>query len=42
VSVPLRYMHTPTEVLALQDIVDTARLLAAFVLRLEPGTDFRP
>lgn len=42
VSVALRYMHTPTEVLALKDVEDTARLLAAFVRRLEPGTDFTP
>lgn len=42
VSVPLRYMHTPTEVLSLEDVENAARLLAAFVLRLEPGTDFTP
>ncbi len=42
VSVPLRYMHTPTEVLSLDDLENTAKLLAAFVLRLEPGTDFTP
>ncbi|MFA5843234.1 MAG: M42 family metallopeptidase [Coriobacteriia bacterium] len=42
VSVPLRYMHTPTEVLSLKDLEHTAELLAAFVLRLEPGTDFTP
>lgn len=42
VSVPLRYMHTPTEVLALADLENAAKLLAAFVLRLEPGTDFTP
>ncbi|MDI6692588.1 MAG: M42 family metallopeptidase [Anaerosomatales bacterium] len=42
VSVPLRYMHTPTEVLALSDVENTAKLMAAFVLRLEPGTDFTP
>jgi len=42
VSVPLRYMHTPTEVLSLEDLENTAKLLAAFVLRLEPGTDFTP
>ncbi|MDA3937401.1 MAG: M42 family metallopeptidase [Actinomycetota bacterium] len=42
VSVPLRYMHTPTEVLALEDLENAAKLLAAFVLRLEPGTDFTP
>jgi endoglucanase len=42
VSVPLRYMHTPSEVLSLHDLEDTAKLLAAFVKRLEPGTDFTP
>jgi len=42
VSVPLRYMHTPSEVLSLIDLENTAKLLTAFVLRLEPGTDFRP
>jgi endoglucanase len=42
VSVALRYMHTPTEVLCLADVEHTARLLAAFVRRLEPGCDFTP
>jgi putative aminopeptidase FrvX len=42
VSVPLRYMHTPTEVLALSDIDDAVKLLARFVLDLKPGTDFTP
>ncbi|MDO9557568.1 MAG: M42 family metallopeptidase [Coriobacteriia bacterium] len=42
VSVPLRYMHTPTEVLSIEDLENTAKLLAAFVLRLQPGTDFTP
>lgn len=42
VSVPLRYMHTPTEVLSLKDLENTVKLLAAFVRRLEPGTDFTP
>lgn len=42
VNVALRYMHTPTEVLSLEDLENTAKLLAAFVLRLEPGTDFTP
>jgi endoglucanase len=42
VSVPLRYMHTPTEVLSLADLETAAKLLAAFVLRLEPGCDFTP
>jgi endoglucanase len=42
VSVPLRYMHTPTEVLSLGDLDHAAELLAAFVMRLEPGCDFTP
>ncbi len=42
VSVALRYMHTPTEVLALEDVENTAKLLAAFVRRLDPATDFTP
>lgn len=42
VSVPLRYMHTPTEVLAIKDLEATIALLTRFVLDLEPGTDFTP
>ncbi|MDO5560767.1 MAG: M20/M25/M40 family metallo-hydrolase [Oscillospiraceae bacterium] len=30
-SIPLRYMHTPTEVASLEDIENTAALLAAFI-----------
>lgn len=42
VSIPLRYMHTPTEVLSLADLGHAVKLLARFVLDLEPGTDFTP
>jgi endoglucanase len=42
VSVPLRYMHSPNELVALADIEATARLLAAFARRLEPGASFVP
>jgi putative aminopeptidase FrvX len=41
VSVPLRYMHSPVEMVQLDDVEQTARLLAAFARRLDPGTDFR-
>jgi endoglucanase len=41
-SVPLRYMHTPCEVLSLKDVEDTARLLAAYCRRIKPETDFTP
>jgi putative aminopeptidase FrvX len=40
VSVPLRYMHSPVEMAAVEDIDATARLIAAFARRLEPGTSF--
>lgn len=42
VSIPLRYMHTPTEVLSLKDLDAAVKMLARFVLDLEPGTDFTP
>lgn len=42
VSVPLRYMHTPTEVLALSDIEDSVKLLTRFVLDLDPTVDLTP
>ena len=40
VSIPLRYMHTPTEIVDLADVEQCARLLAAFARRLEPGVSF--
>ena len=42
VSVPNRYMHSPNEMIALEDLERTARLLAAFARRLTPETDFVP
>jgi putative aminopeptidase FrvX len=42
VSVPNRYMHSPNEMVALEDLDLTARLLAAFATRLGPDTDFIP
>jgi endoglucanase len=41
VSIPLRYMHSPVEMVQLDDVENTARLLAAFAQALEPDTDFR-
>jgi putative aminopeptidase FrvX len=40
VSVPLRYMHSPVELVSLADIQVAAELIAAFARRLEPGMSF--
>ncbi len=42
VSVPLRYMHTPVEVLNLKDLEAAAELLAAFVTDLDQTVDLIP
>jgi putative aminopeptidase FrvX len=40
VSVSLRYMHTPVEVLSTRDLDQTVALLAGFIRRLTPETSF--
>jgi endoglucanase len=40
VSIPLRYMHSPNEMVMLEDLAQTARLLAAFARELGDRTDF--
>ena len=40
VSIPLRYMHSPAELVQMSDVHDAARLIAAFCRALEPGTSF--
>ena len=35
-GIPLRYMHTPVEIVAVKDILRTGRLLAEFICGLEP------
>ena len=42
ISIPLRYMHTPTEVLSLNDLDAAVKLLTRFVLDLDPATNFVP
>jgi len=41
VSVPLRYMHSPVELVQLSDVQDAARLIASFARRLPTALDFR-
>jgi putative aminopeptidase FrvX len=40
VSVSLRYMHSPVEVLSIKDLDQTVALLAAFIRRLDSGSRF--
>ena len=36
ISIPLRYMHTPVEMVSMKDIQRVGRLLAEFVCTLGP------
>ena len=40
VSIPLRYMHSPVEMVQLDDVSAAARLVAAFAQRLGPDVSF--
>jgi tetrahedral aminopeptidase len=42
ISVPLRYMHTPCEVMSLDDIENAAKLMAGFCERVTPAMDWTP
>ncbi len=42
VSIPLRYMHSPVELVQLDDVHACARLIAAFALRLTGEDSFTP
>ncbi|HQU09391.1 MAG TPA: M42 family peptidase, partial [Opitutales bacterium] len=37
VSIPLRYMHTPSEIIDLQDLENTVALLTHFAEHLKKG-----
>jgi endoglucanase len=40
VSAPCRYMHSPVEMVSIEDLDAAARLIAAFAQKLEPGQSF--
>ncbi len=42
ISVPLRYMHSPNEMVSLDDVAATARLMAAFCRTVTADSDFVP
>jgi len=41
VSIPLRYMHSPVEVIQLSDVENAVQLLAAVSRRMGADEDFR-
>ncbi|HEY8504787.1 MAG TPA: M20/M25/M40 family metallo-hydrolase, partial [Gemmataceae bacterium] len=42
IGIPNRYMHSPVEVVNLDDLVNAARLLAEFCAAVTPETDWTP
>ena len=42
ISIPLRYMHSPCELLSLTDVEDVAKLIAAVTQKITPETSFIP
>lgn len=42
ISIPNRYMHSPNEMIDINDALNAARLMAAFVRRLTADTSFVP
>ena len=42
ISVPNRYMHTPVEMISLDDLENTSKILAAYIMTLNAKSDFTP
>ena len=42
VSIPLRYMHTPSEIVAVDDLDRTVELLAHAIAAMKPGQKWIP
>jgi len=41
VRIPVRYIHSPSEIVSLEDVALTVKFLTAFLQRLSPGLNFR-
>lgn len=42
ISIPNRYMHTPSEIVSLKDVDDAAKLVAEFIKIIDDNTNFIP
>jgi endoglucanase len=42
ISIPNRYMHTAVEVISLEDLDNTSRLLADFIADMDPQQKYIP
>ncbi|WP_165060870.1 M42 family metallopeptidase [Adlercreutzia sp. ZJ154] len=42
ISIPLRYMHTPTEVISLKDVQNAIKLITTFTMNLDRDSSFIP
>jgi putative aminopeptidase FrvX len=42
ISIPNRYMHSPSEIISLNDLESAAQVIAEFVRGVTPESDFRP
>ena len=42
ISIPNRYMHSPSEIISLSDLESAANVIAEFVRGVTPESDFRP
>ena len=42
IGIPNRYMHSPVEVVSLEDLDNAAKLLAEFCLSVAPDADWTP
>ena len=41
-SIPLRYMHSPAELVNMKDVENTAKLIAEIICAIDENTNFNP